>query len=127
MPNRSNHHALVWAFIAILVTGLITFVWSQDLYDKGRGFPSTYQPGGPGVDVDGSLQIPGHVELNACVRFTDGSGNTCLCRDTTTEQVWQETDCDGVFEGGVEFYLGSGGGGGGINKVNTDAVSEAAA
>jgi len=112
--------------LAILIVGLCAPVQGQQTYTKNQGFPATYQPGGPATNIDGSVQIPGLVETNSGVRFVDTSGNTCLWRDEVTEQIWSEIDCDGVYEGAPdEFFLGSGGAGGGIGKVITDASSEA--
>lgn len=122
---RSSYSSIFLLCAALLL--LCPAAWAQETFTGNRGFAPTLKmlTDTPAPKADLSIQVPGNVELNGCVRFTKAGGDACLCFDATTAQIWSETDCDGAFDSGSDFFIGSGGpGGGGASKIITDAVSE---
>jgi hypothetical protein len=99
---------------------------AQDTFTGTRGFAPTFKTSQdtPPASAYLSIQIPGNVETNGCIRFSKPAGDVCLCADNTLQQVWHETDCDGTYEGGGEFLLGSSSG---FSRTIADAVDAASA
>lgn len=110
---RSSYSSL--CLIILLV--LSSMAWGQDTFTGSRGFAPTFktlEESTTAPKANLSIQIPGNIELNGCVRFVKPEGDTCLCGQGSADSVFHDTDCDGVYDPGEgEFLLGSGGDGGG--------------
>jgi len=105
---------------------------AQDTFTGQRGFAPTFKTSqdtpAPGANL--SIQVPGNIELNGCLRLVNPTGDVCLCALEASDAIFHDTDCDSLYEPGAgEFFLGAGGGGGG-NPTTFDyfgAVDEASA